>query len=105
MVCWKLIIGETSTTTFCLFTRTDNGVGTSTQANLEALQSLHIEDHTLGLIVSVEVCVCRAYIHMHSAPKVRIKLLHSTLMSRPKDHLCVKFLIAVKYGSRISCKC
>ena len=43
---------------------------TPTQANLEALQSLHIEDHTLGLIVSIEVCVCRAYIHMHSAPSV-----------------------------------
>ena len=47
---------------------------------------------------SFEVCVCRDNIYMHSAPEVRTKLLHSTLMSRPKDHLCVKFLIAVSVG-------
>ena len=47
--------------------------------------------------------MCRTYIHRHRAPKVKIKLVYSTMVSRPKDQLCDNFLIAVECGSRTSC--
>ena len=43
-----------------------------------------------------------AYIHMHRAPKVEIRLLYSTLVSRSKDYLCDKLLIAVRCRTRTS---
>ena len=47
--------------------------------------------------------MCRACTDMHRVPEVKIRLVYRTMVSKPKDHICDKFLIAVECGSRTVC--